>query len=91
MLLVFALGKLVLNWRLSVVFAPMQHKVPVLAVGVGKRVQRINAAFDVRDLHVLIARTGQIVQLFDPLPSGFFVAFLEANNRVAVRLVAVLA
>ena len=54
-----ALGKLMLNWwRLSVIFAPMQHKIPILAVGVGERVQRVDAAFDVRDLHMLVARTG---------------------------------
>ena len=54
-----ALGKLMLNWCcLSVIFAPMEYKVPILAVCVGERVQRIDAAFDVRDLHVLVARTG---------------------------------
>ena len=69
----------------------MEYKVPILAVGVGERVQRIDAAFDVRDLHVLVARTCQVVQLLNPLPSGFFIALLEPDNRVAVRFVAVLA
>ena len=69
----------------------MEYKVPILAIGVGKRVQRVDAAFDVRNLHVLVARTCQVVQLFYPLPCGFLVTLLEADNRVAIRLVAVLA
>jgi hypothetical protein len=84
-------GKLVLNWRLPVIFAPMEYKVPILAVGVGERVQRIDAAFDVRDLHVLVARACQVVQLLNPFPSGFFVVLLKTDNRIAIRFVAVLA